>query len=83
MAVTTAAFVSPSVLVVEDVPAAAVAIPVVLVALLLVIGVVVLGMGLYKKGLRKLINTADQFYHFSYICYHSGRAKHYTVQMSR
>ena len=68
---TTTAFVSPSVLVGDDVPAAAVAVVVVLVVLLLlVVGVVVLGMGLYiyfqKKGLRELINAADQFYQFSY-----------------
>ena len=72
---TATAFVSPSVLVVEDVPAAAVVVPVVLVVVLLLV-MVMLGMSLYiyvwKKGLRELINTADQFYQFSYICYHSG-----------
>ena len=73
---TTTAFVSPSVLVGDDVPAAAVVVPVVLVVVLLLV-MVVIGMSLYiyvwKKGLRELINTADQFYQFSYyICYHSG-----------
>ena len=57
MTATTTAFVSPSVLVGDDVSAAAIAVPVVVVVLLLVIGVVVLGMGLciyyWKKGLRE------------------------------
>ena len=87
IAATPTALLSPSVLVVEDVPAAAIAVPVVLVVLLLVIGVVVLGVYFWKKSLKELINTADQFYQFFYICYHSGHAKQYysddTVQLSR
>ena len=84
MTITTTAFVSPSVLVGDVVSAAAVAIPVVLVVLLLLV-MVVLGMGLciyvWKKGLKELINTADQSYHFSYICYHSGQANQYSFQL--